>query len=133
VKARRAADNDSHSVAIARNLIAAKIANTRTLLQRAARDHGEKCSDRATELLRTADFLSVRMDLLRQAETLDTIRGLEGDAAVTTATGATIATVQIPGAAELAVWPVSGVGDASLRSTHPGRGSDPARQVRGAG
>jgi CRISP-associated protein Cas1 len=78
----RAADNEAHSVAIARNLIAAKIANTRALLQRAARDHGEKAPDNATELLRTADFLSVRLDLLRQAENLDTIRGLEGDAAV---------------------------------------------------
>jgi CRISP-associated protein Cas1 len=78
----RAADNDCHSVAIARNLIAAKIANTRALLQRAARDHGEKTPDSATELLRTADFFSVRLDLLRRADTLDTIRGLEGDAAV---------------------------------------------------
>jgi CRISP-associated protein Cas1 len=72
----------SHSVAIARNLIAAKIANTRTLLQRAARDHGDKTPASAAELLRTADFLSLRLDLLRRAETLDTIRGIEGDAAV---------------------------------------------------
>jgi CRISPR-associated protein Cas1 len=78
----RAADNESHSVAIARNLIAAKIANTRALLQRAARDHGEKAPESATDLLRTADFLSVRLDLLPQADNLDTLRGLEGDAAV---------------------------------------------------
>lgn len=78
----RAADNESHSVAIARNLIAAKIANTRTLLQRAARDHGEKAPDSAADLLRTADFLSQRLELLPRAETLDTIRGIEGDSAV---------------------------------------------------
>jgi len=77
----RAADNEAHSVAIARNLIAAKIANTRALLQRAARDHGEKSPEHSTELLRTADFLALRIDLLRRAETLDSIRGIDGDAA----------------------------------------------------
>ncbi len=77
----RAADNEAASVAIGRNLIAAKIANTRALLQRAARDHGEKSPENATELVRTADFLSVRLDLLRRADNLDSIRGVEGDAA----------------------------------------------------
>ena len=64
----RAADLEEHSVAIARNMIAAKIANTRALLQRAARDHGDKSPSHAAELLRAADFLS--------------LRGIEGDAAV---------------------------------------------------
>lgn len=77
----RAADNEDHSVAIARNLIAAKIANTRALLQRAARDHGEKSPDNAAELLRTANLLSVRLDLLRRTSSLESIRGVEGDSA----------------------------------------------------
>lgn len=78
----RAADNEAHSVAIATNLIAAKLANTRSLLQRAARDHGEKALERSSELLRAADFIGVRLQLLRQTSTLDSIRGIEGDSAV---------------------------------------------------
>lgn len=78
----KAADNEAHSVAIARNLIAAKLANTRRVLQRSARDHGEKSPDRAARALEAADCIAVRMRLLRQASTLETIRGIEGDAAV---------------------------------------------------
>jgi CRISP-associated protein Cas1 len=77
----RAADNDAHSTGIARNLITAKLANTRTLLQRAARDHGLKAPDRATALVKTADFLTHRLQLLQRADSLDTIRGIEGDSA----------------------------------------------------
>lgn len=77
----RASDLDEHSVAIGRNLIAAKIANTRALLQRAARDHGEKSPENAAEILRAADFLGVRLQLLKQAATLESIRGVEGDSA----------------------------------------------------
>jgi CRISP-associated protein Cas1 len=77
----RAADLEAHSVAVAQNFIAAKLANTRALLQRTARDHGERFPDRATTLLRTADFLSVRLRMLQQTTSLDSIRGVEGDSA----------------------------------------------------
>ena len=77
----RAADLESHSVGIAQNLIAAKIANTRQLIQRTARDHGEKSPDRASKLLQASDFLSMRLNLVQRASTLDTLRGIEGDAA----------------------------------------------------
>lgn len=77
----RASDNESHAVSIARNLIAAKVANSRSILQRAARDHGEQSPQRATELLRTVDFLSIRLDLLRRVDNLESIRGIEGDSA----------------------------------------------------
>lgn len=77
-----AADDDAHSVAIGRNLIAGKLANTRTLLLRGARDHGERSPERATELLKTADCIGARIQLLQRASTLDSIRGIEGDAAV---------------------------------------------------
>ena len=79
----RGADLETHSVSIARNLIAAKLANTRTLLQRTARDHGDKTPQRSTELLRTVDFLSTRINLIQRATSLDSIRGIEGDAAAT--------------------------------------------------
>jgi CRISPR-associated protein Cas1 len=77
----RAADQEAHSVSIARNLIAAKLANSRNLLQRTARDHGEKTPERATALLRTVDLLAVRLGLLERADNLESIRGIEGDSA----------------------------------------------------
>jgi CRISPR-associated protein Cas1 len=77
----RAADLEAHSVGIARYLIAAKLANTRSLLQRTARDHGEKAPERAAKLLRAVDFLSARINLVQRATTLESIRGIEGDAA----------------------------------------------------
>lgn len=77
----RAADRESHSVDISKNLIAAKLANSRNLLQRAARDHGDRQPELAFETLKVVDYLSVRIDLLKRAETLETIRGIEGDSA----------------------------------------------------
>lgn len=77
----RCSDDLTSSAAIARNCIAAKIANCRTVVQRAARDHGTQDPDRATALLQTVDFLALRLQLLNRVSTLDEIRGLEGDAA----------------------------------------------------
>lgn len=77
----RAADLDAHSVEIARNMIAAKLANSRNLLQRASRDHGEKKPELAFELLKVVDFLSKRIEWLKRADNLDSIRGIEGDSA----------------------------------------------------
>jgi CRISPR-associated protein Cas1 len=98
----RAADLEEHSVAIARNLIAAKIANTRALLQRAARDHGDKSATHAAELLRAADFLSLRLQLLGRAGTLDSLRGIEGDSAVAYfAVFNRLITLPVPGSLQL--------------------------------
>lgn len=77
----RAADLESHSVDISRNIIAAKLANSRNILQRAARDHGANKPDSAFELLKVVDFLSLRIDLLKRSDSLETIRGIEGDSA----------------------------------------------------
>lgn len=77
----RAADHEPFSVSIARNCISAKIANTRTLLQRAARDHGEKDPSQAMRLLQCCDFLSLRLQFSRRATTLESLRGIEGDSA----------------------------------------------------
>lgn len=76
------ADDEVRSVAIARNLISAKLANTRSLLQRAARDHGEKSPERSAPLLSAAECLGGRIRAIRDVTTLDSIRGIEGDAAV---------------------------------------------------
>ncbi len=77
----RRADHEPASVAIAANMISAKLANTRHVLMRAARDHGEKCAERAFALTKAADFLAVRLRLIPKAVTLDTLRGIEGDSA----------------------------------------------------
>lgn len=77
----RRADHEPASLAIAANMIAAKLANTRTILMRAARDHGAKSAERAYALTNAADFLAVRIALTTRATSLDTLRGIEGDAA----------------------------------------------------
>ncbi len=77
----RRADHEPASVAIATNIIAAKIANSRAVLLRAARDHGEKDAGRSAELLAAADKLAHRISSLPRATTLDTLRGIEGECA----------------------------------------------------
>lgn len=77
----RTADDLTASASIARNCVAAKIVNCRTVLQRAARDHGSHTPARAKPLLETVDFLARRIQLLAQTASLDEIRGVEGDAA----------------------------------------------------
>ena len=77
----RASDSEPASLAIARNMIAAKIHNSRSLLRRASRDHGEKNPQASLQLLETSGFLKVRLRLLQSATTLDSLRGIEGDSA----------------------------------------------------
>ena len=71
------ADNLQNSADIARSLILAKIANSRTVLQRAIRDHGEnkKLTIAVTRLGRIVN------DIKKDTEPdLDKLRGIEGDA-----------------------------------------------------
>ena len=77
----RRADHEPAAVAIAANMVAAKLANGRHVLMRAARDHGSKSAERAYALNQAADFLAVRIGLVSRATSLDTLRGIEGDAA----------------------------------------------------
>ena len=77
----RRADHEPASVAIAANLIAAKLHNTRQVLLRAARDHGEKTPTKAAALLMASDTIAQRMTLVPRATSLDSLRGIEGDAA----------------------------------------------------
>jgi CRISPR-associated protein Cas1 len=71
----RRADSDADSAAIARSVLLAKVANGRTSLLRAAREHASETLDRA------AAQLGESLQALESAATLDSLRGVEGDAA----------------------------------------------------
>ncbi|MBI5766838.1 MAG: type I-C CRISPR-associated endonuclease Cas1 [Verrucomicrobia bacterium] len=73
----RRADDPAASAALARAFVAGKIANTRHVLRRAAR---EGAAD-AAPIEATADVLTHRLHALATADNLDTVRGLEGESA----------------------------------------------------
>jgi CRISPR-associated protein Cas1 len=75
----RRADDEPASLAIARMIVLAKVANARSVLLRAARDRPDAPGH--DELARTADQLAQSLDAIQGAGTLDALRGLEGDAA----------------------------------------------------
>jgi len=75
----RLADDPSASAAIACFFLTGKLANSRTVLQRALRDHGDKID--ATGVRQTAGRLSEHLDRLGVSLSLDAARGIEGDAA----------------------------------------------------
>jgi len=77
----RRADEEAASVEISRSMVAAKIANSRTLLLRARRDHAAKGGGDALDL--AARELSRQVDRACRATSLDLLRGIEGDAAST--------------------------------------------------
>ena len=77
----RRADRETQSLEIAKPIILAKITNARAVLMRARRDRPE-CS--ANSLLRTAeDYLTHSLGEVDNADGLDLLRGLEGEAART--------------------------------------------------
>lgn len=80
----RVADDPARSTLIVRGIVAAKAANQRTVLRRALRDHGEAMPADARDALSTAE---VRLtDVARRtlaADSIDRLRGLEGEAALT--------------------------------------------------
>lgn len=75
----RRADNAKTSADMARSILTGKIANSRTVLQRALRDHGEKIE--ANEVGIAVKRLSNYLDLINQDHPLDILRGCEGDSA----------------------------------------------------
>jgi len=77
----RQADDQEAAVAIARNSIAAKIANSRSVLLRGARDTND--SSRKKSLQDAARVMARQLDDARQVNALDRLRGIEGDAAST--------------------------------------------------
>ncbi|HEX3528091.1 MAG TPA: type I-C CRISPR-associated endonuclease Cas1c [Thermoanaerobaculia bacterium] len=75
----RRADDDSGAAGITRSLLAAKIANSRTVIQRALRDRPQSPG---VETLRSAAMvLGQHLDSLREGIPLDGLRGIEGNAA----------------------------------------------------
>lgn len=77
----RWADDEARSADLARSFQIGKIANSRTVLQRALRDHAEKPGTEALE--EASARLRFSLDQLPAADSLDALRGIEGDAAGT--------------------------------------------------
>ncbi|MDD5307784.1 MAG: type I-C CRISPR-associated endonuclease Cas1c [Deltaproteobacteria bacterium] len=75
----RRADNEKHSTAVARSVVAGKIANGRTVLLRALRDH-ESMGGRE-EVERASTEMGRSIARLEPAVSLDVVRGIEGEAA----------------------------------------------------
>jgi len=75
----RRADDDKTSSDIARAIVTAKIANCRTVLLRASRDHPD--GPNVNALVSAADSLTRMPSSLQGSESLDIIRGREGEAA----------------------------------------------------
>ena len=73
----RASDNQDQSLALAIPMVSAKIANARSTILRARRDHGDPDNKLQQAISRLAD--SVRT--ATKATSLDQLRGIEGDAA----------------------------------------------------
>ncbi len=72
----RWADDDGKCNAVARLIVAAKIANSRSVLQREIRNHGDNA-----QLAAAVDKLSVSCRRAKQAQSVDEARGIEGEAA----------------------------------------------------
>lgn len=78
----RVADDPARAVPIVRGIVAAKAANQRAVLRRALRDHGERLGAAGLATLEAAERRLT--DMARRtlaAETVDGLRGLEGEAA----------------------------------------------------
>lgn len=76
----RASDTEPKRSAVARHMVAAKVANQRTVLLRGLRDHDSKMRDQA-RVERAADRLRAIAFRVQAEDVLDAIRGHEGEAA----------------------------------------------------
>lgn len=77
----RMADDETASCRFARNAIAAKVANARSVLLRGARD--TKDDEQAQRLRSSCRRLAYFIEEIEKAEALDRLRGLEGESAST--------------------------------------------------
>jgi CRISPR-associated protein Cas1 len=77
----RRADDEPAAVAIARNVIAAKLVNCRAVMRRALRDHHSESGN--STLKSAVTWFDNRIAAVQRASTLDSVRGIEGDAAAT--------------------------------------------------
>jgi CRISPR-associated protein Cas1 len=76
----RYADSESDCVGIARNMLIGKLHNSRWVLERATRDHAMRLD--VARLKTASSALAESMHRMRSVQTLDSLRGLEGDAAM---------------------------------------------------
>jgi len=72
----RRSDSRLEACEVARSFVLGKLANSRTVLQRAQRDHGEDAA-----MADTVDAIADVVRRARKAEDIDVLRGLEGEAA----------------------------------------------------
>ncbi|MGO8878495.1 MAG: type I-C CRISPR-associated endonuclease Cas1c [Desulfomonilaceae bacterium] len=77
----RLADEPDKSCEIAKNVTLAKIANSRTVILRAIRDHAESVN--LVDLEKASQRMSRILESVRSNSDLDSVRGWEGDAART--------------------------------------------------
>lgn len=75
----RFADDQGFCLAFAKNIIAAKLSNTRFVLSRAIRDHKDKVN--VDKIQNTIDLFKVNIEKVYQADLVDSVRGLEGESA----------------------------------------------------
>ena len=71
-------ENEFESLKLARNIIAAKVSNYRHILQRHQRNHPDNSSDQVNQAIET---LGYRLRNIQQTQTLDELRGYEGECA----------------------------------------------------
>jgi CRISPR-associated protein Cas1 len=76
----RLADDEAKSAAIAKNMLIGKLHNSRWILERAVRDHGMRID--AEQVKNAARYIAGALRPLREADTLGTLRGIEGEAAM---------------------------------------------------
>jgi CRISPR-associated protein Cas1 len=77
----RRADDMTHSAQMARSVLTGKLANCRTVLQRALRDHSPKLNEK--EVRKASKQLGYSLEQLQTDLPLNALRGVEGDAAHT--------------------------------------------------
>jgi CRISP-associated protein Cas1 len=75
----RRADNPEATASIVKSILTGKLANSRTVLKRALRDHPDKIDSEAVKT--AADKLGYSLDRLQEDLPLDVLRGVEGEAA----------------------------------------------------
>jgi CRISPR-associated protein Cas1 len=75
----RKADDQSATVEVTKSVLTGKLANCRTVLQRALRDHGEKLNSDAIK--EVSSRLSYYLENLDKETQLEALRGIEGDSA----------------------------------------------------
>lgn len=71
-------DTEEQSLVIAKNIIAAKITNSRNILQRHKRNHGDSADGKITK---SVDELARYIKLIQNVHNLDVLRGYEGESA----------------------------------------------------